>query len=254
MPSARAPGAAKATIRGVVCTIAHGPHRELLEISRPTLEKFADGNDYELVTVEHRLAPDRPAVVGQGGAPPPARAAVRPRALGRRRRAVRRPDARPRGRALASPVPAPRRASDRVRAHLQLRRDGAQRRRAVPAVPRAGVEPARPRAPRLVENAAVLRLLGYRLDPTSPPERLSPWLAGVGRLDGAWNSIPDCPSPDPVIAHFPAMTPAGAPPGHARAGVAMGGAARRQGRDRHGWWRRDRARDLRTLRPRGRGV
>jgi hypothetical protein len=52
----------------------------------------------------------------------------------------------------------------------------------------------------------VLRLLGFRVDRPIYASRPSVWRAGLGRLDLAWNSIPDCPSPDPVIAHFPAMT------------------------------------------------
>jgi hypothetical protein len=52
----------------------------------------------------------------------------------------------------------------------------------------------------------VLRLLGYRLERPVRPARVSPWRAGVGRLDLAWNSIPHDPSPTPVIAHFPGMT------------------------------------------------
>ena len=51
--------------RKVVCTMAHGPHRELLEIARPTLARYADDNGYELVTIERPLAPARPPSWGK---------------------------------------------------------------------------------------------------------------------------------------------------------------------------------------------
>ncbi len=65
MLGSRKPIARAARPRKVVCTIAHGPHRELLEISRPGLEQFAGGNGYELVAIEHRVAPERPASWGK---------------------------------------------------------------------------------------------------------------------------------------------------------------------------------------------
>ena len=64
MQAGRAPGAPKAAARARRVHDRARPAK-LLEISRPTLEKFADGNDYELVTVEHRLAPDRPTSWGK---------------------------------------------------------------------------------------------------------------------------------------------------------------------------------------------
>ena len=55
------------------------------------------------------------------------------------------------------------------------------------------------------ENAAVLSLLGYRLQRPVRPVRPSPWRLGVGLLDRAWNSIPEDASPTPRIAHFPGL-------------------------------------------------
>jgi galactosyl transferase GMA12/MNN10 family len=57
------------------------------------------------------------------------------------------------------------------------------------------------------ENAALMRLLGYRLDaePVRPGDDLRP-LRRVAFLDTAWNSIPYwVSSPAPRIVHFPAL-------------------------------------------------
>jgi hypothetical protein len=52
------------------------------------------------------------------------------------------------------------------------------------------------------ENAALLHLLGYSLDPPFSQERSSEWQERVGGLDLAWNSVPDyCESPKPALNH-----------------------------------------------------
>jgi hypothetical protein len=53
------------------------------------------------------------------------------------------------------------------------------------------------------ENAAICRLLGYRLDPvglTTPTALLT---EHTKLLSPCWNSIPDAPVPDPRIRHYP---------------------------------------------------
>lgn len=52
------------------------------------------------------------------------------------------------------------------------------------------------------ENAAILRLLGYELDPPRPglPSR---WRERTGFLSGRWNSIPDAPAAGARIRHYP---------------------------------------------------
>ena len=54
------------------------------------------------------------------------------------------------------------------------------------------------------ENGAVMRLLGYRIDPQpAGRERRTSWLRRVRFLDLAWNSIPHWQaSPAPMIVHF----------------------------------------------------
>ena len=53
------------------------------------------------------------------------------------------------------------------------------------------------------ENAALLDLLGYSLENPFPVVRQTKWQHGVGRLDLAWNSVPEyCASPTPVINHL----------------------------------------------------
>lgn len=52
------------------------------------------------------------------------------------------------------------------------------------------------------ENAAICRLLGYRLDPVGRGEPTA-WLARTTFLDPRWNAIPDAPAPHPRIRHYP---------------------------------------------------
>jgi hypothetical protein len=57
------------------------------------------------------------------------------------------------------------------------------------------------------ENAAVMRLLGYRIDPQpAAHERRTRWFRGVHFLDVAWNSIPHWHgSPEPRITHYASL-------------------------------------------------
>jgi hypothetical protein len=53
------------------------------------------------------------------------------------------------------------------------------------------------------ENAAICRLLGYRLDPVGPGAP-TPLLSERTKLiSSRWNSIPDAPAPHPRIRHYP---------------------------------------------------
>jgi hypothetical protein len=194
------------TARKALCTIAHGDHRELLEIARPTFEKYADGNSYDLHIVEHRMVAHRPASWGK---------VVLLHELVQEYDLVLWVDS------DALFVDPTRDVADELRPgrflHLVAHRFGHER------VPNCGVIAIRggARSRRFLEcvwnqddlvqhewweNAAVLRLLGYRLERPVRTARFSSWRAGLGQLDLAWNSIPSDPSPDPVIAHFPGMS------------------------------------------------
>jgi hypothetical protein len=52
------------------------------------------------------------------------------------------------------------------------------------------------------ENAAICRLLGYRLDPVGP-ESPTVLTARTAWLDGRWNAIAGAPAPRPRIRHYP---------------------------------------------------
>lgn len=199
-------GSAHRSLRKIVCTMAFGPHRELLEIARPTLEAYADRNDYELLTAEHRLAPDRPPSWGK---------VVLLHELVQQYDLVLWIDA------DALFVDVTRDVADEIRQHRFLHlvehRIGDERIFNCGVMAFRGGALSRRFLERVWnqrdlvfhewwENAAVLRLLGYRLQHPIRPARPSAWLAGVGRLGGEWNSIPDCPTPAPVIEHFAAMT------------------------------------------------
>ncbi|MGQ0824549.1 MAG: hypothetical protein ACT4OX_05890 [Actinomycetota bacterium] len=192
-----------ASARRVLCTIAHGPYRELLEITGPALERYAARHNYELLVVDRRIAPGRPAawekiallhsLVAQPGIVCwiDADACVLDDA----------PD-------IEGALTAQRFL------HLVEHRIHGHR------IPNSGVMVLRggPRASRFLErvwhhaasrqhpwwvNAAIIRLLGYRLAPQVRPIRLTVSRLGTGLLDRAWNSIPDDPAPVPRIAHFP---------------------------------------------------
>ena len=46
-------------VRKVLCTIAIGRHRELLEITQPSFDRYADRHGYDVVVVDRTLAPTR---------------------------------------------------------------------------------------------------------------------------------------------------------------------------------------------------
>jgi hypothetical protein len=52
------------------------------------------------------------------------------------------------------------------------------------------------------ENAAICRLLGYRLDPVGPGVETE-WLRRTTWLDSRWNSIRDAPAEPARIRHYP---------------------------------------------------
>ena len=190
---------------GVICTMAHGPHRQLLEVTRPALERYGERHGYDVQVVESRLAPARPVSWGKiallhslvasyrvvcwvdadalvlDGAPdirndlrgPPFLHLVEHRVQGERR-----PNAGVmvlRGGRLAA------RFLERVWDQHQFVQH------------------------MWWESAAVAHLLGYRVSPTMRPARASAWRPLVGFLDRSWNSIPHDPSPQPHIVHFPGL-------------------------------------------------
>ncbi len=191
--------------RRIVCTIAHGPHRELLDVTGPALTRYAERHGYEPMIIDRRIAPARPApwekiaLLHSLAAEPGVVCWVDADAL------------------VLDDAPdielslAPARFLHLVEHRIR----GAR-------VPNAGVMVMRggPRAVSFFErvwrardathhpwwdNAAIIRLLGYRLAPSVRPARLSQWRPGIGFLDKAWNSIPADASPHPNIVHFPGL-------------------------------------------------
>ena len=189
----------------VLCTMAYGPHVQLFDITGPALERYARANGYELVVLEQRLAPGRPpawdkvvllhSLVAEHDlvvwidcdalvldAAPDIAGALAP------------------GRFLH--LVEHRSHSGRVpNTGVLALRGGERSKQFLDAVwkQRRFVND------RWWENAAVNHLLGYRkLDRV---RRVVPsrWHNGVGRLDRAWNSIPDDPAPRPYIVHFPGL-------------------------------------------------
>jgi hypothetical protein len=185
--------------------MAHGPHRELLDVTRPALERYADRHGYEVRVVESRLAPARPVAWGK---------VALLHSLAASHRLVCWVDA---DAIVLDEAPD---ISDEVQGarflHLVEHRVDGERR------PNTGVMVLRGGrlASRFLErvwdqrqfvhhqwweNAAVAHLLGYRVGPSMRPARISAWRPLVGFLDRSWNSIPDDPSPRPHIAHFPGL-------------------------------------------------
>jgi hypothetical protein len=195
------------TKSGVVCTIATGPHLEMYDVTGPSLARYAARYGYDFVPVHERLSLARPpawdkvellrALVDEydlvfwvdddaivlADAPDIA-TALRPNAF----------------------------------MHLVEHRTDVGR------VPNSGVVALRggKRSARFLEtvwnqtqfihdkwweNAAIIRLLGYRNIPTRglQPVVPSPWRIGCSFIDGRWNSIAESPAPDPYIVHFPGI-------------------------------------------------
>ncbi len=193
-------------MRKVVCTIGSGPHRALLDVTAPALERYADRHGYDAVVLDRKVAPHRPASWSKvallhdlvhdydlvcwidsdalvvDGAPDVADACV-PRAfLHLVEHAL------PIGR-----VP---------NCGVMVLRGGATSRRLLLRLWRR-VEFVQHH---WWENAALLRLLGYRTTPPVHPVRPSAWRLGVHFLDRAWNSIPADPSPRPYVVHVPGLS------------------------------------------------
>jgi hypothetical protein len=196
--------------RTALCTLAVGRHLELLELARPSLVGFAQRHGYEYVEHARSLAPDRPASWSKVVALHHLAGSF-DRVIWVDSDAVvvdGRDD-------LAAQL-----RPGRVLATVVHRHDGN-------ALPNLGVAVARGgggvggRATRRLlerlwsctdlidhpwwENAALLRVLGLRtFEPVQPiaPARLHPWRLAVQELDGAWNSIPDHPAPNPRIVHL----------------------------------------------------
>jgi hypothetical protein len=53
------------------------------------------------------------------------------------------------------------------------------------------------------ENAAICRLLGYRLDPVGPGSPTRLLTQHTKLISPRWNSIPDAPADRPRIRHYP---------------------------------------------------
>jgi hypothetical protein len=189
--------------RRVLCTAAVGRHVELLDVTGPALERYADAHGYELIVLRHRLAAGRPPawdkVVLLHALVPDADlvvwidcdALVVDGA----------PD-------IADVL------DDEPFLHLVEHRSAHGR------IPNTGVLAVRgdDRTTRFLdrvwaqrrfvdhrwwENAAVNHVLGYRDVLGVRPLIPSRWRSGIGFLDRKWNSIPDDPSPDPNVVHFP---------------------------------------------------
>ena len=188
-----------------ICTIASGPHRALYDVTGPALERYARRYGYEFVAVHGRVAPSRPAAW----------------------------DKIPLLHDLcevhdlvvwvdtdALVVDADRDIADDLAANCFLalveHHLGEER------IPNSGVMVLRGDRSALRflddvwktdsythhkwwENAAILHVLGYRVDPPVVPVRTARVRTGVQFLDRRWNSIPDDPAPDPAIVHFPGI-------------------------------------------------
>jgi hypothetical protein len=189
----------------VLCTLAHGRHAELFDVTGPALKRYADAHGYELVVAHDRVTRGRPApwdkvvvlhslvarhdlvvwidadALVLAGAPDIA-AALTP------------------GRFLH--LVEHRTASGRVpNTGVVVLRGGRRSRRFLEHVwsQRRFVHD------RWWENAAVNHVLGYRHVRGVRPIAPSRWRRRVGFLDHAWNSIRDDPARVPHIVHFPGI-------------------------------------------------
>ena len=188
-----------------VCTAAHAGHLELLDVTAPALARYASRHGYEMVEVRHRLDPSRPASWDK---------IVLLRELVDRFDAVMWVDAdavvHERAPAIECEMTT-RHFLYMVEHHLGIER-----------VPNAGVIALRGGARSAAfldrvwvqrdlandpwwDNAAILRVLGYRRVSGMRPVVPTRWRLGFGRLDPAWNSIPAAPVPEPYVVHLPGM-------------------------------------------------
>lgn len=189
--------------RTVVCTIAAGPHRDLNDIARPSLEAFAAQHDYDLVVSHDDHARGRPPAWGKvvllrelldsharvvwidadaivvDGAADIFAGAVRHRPL---RLVVHRYDG------LEVPNTGVLTLTSGRWATRLLDRVWARER---------WIEH------KWWENAAILDVLGYDVDrPQTGTRRLTRARGRVGELDPRWNSVASMPVAQPRIVHF----------------------------------------------------
>ncbi len=185
----------------VICTLAIGPHLELLDISEPVLRAYAARHGYDVVVARESRCPERPVSWSKVRLIQELMARYELVVWVDVDTVVLDPS-----RDIADElVPE---ADIYLAAHHYLGQE----------IPNAGVLMVRatPAANAFLdlvweqeqyiehpwwENAAILDLLGYRLEPCGP-ERASPHRALFRFIGNEWNSIEEDPSPRPVIRHF----------------------------------------------------
>jgi hypothetical protein len=193
-------------VRKVLCAVGTGPHAELLELSSQTFHAYAQRHHYDVELRHHLLAADRP---------PSWSKVVLVRSLLESHDLVFCLDA-------DSAIVDPSRdvvddmRDDALIALVAHEYDGQR-------IPNCGVWALRRdrRTLRFLdrvwrqtqyvdhkwwENAAVLELLGYELEPAVKLVRPRRMLRNVQFLDQAWNSIAMHESPHPRIRHYPGET------------------------------------------------
>ena len=196
------------TPRGVICSLATGRHRELLAESAPTLAAYGQRHGWDVL-----LSSESP----QGARPPSWAKVVLVRDLLSRYPFVFWVDADALIVDLAPDLLDAARVGDDA-ADIWFARHP-QERDPDATVLNAGVFLARSalftdalleamwNAEEFIdhnwwENAALLNLLGYSLQPPFEQHTVTPWNARIGSLDLAWNSVPGyCESPAPVVNH-----------------------------------------------------
>jgi hypothetical protein len=196
------------TPRGVICSLATGRHRELLAESAPTLAAYGQRHGWDVL-----LSSESP----QGARPPSWAKVVLVRDLLSRYPFVFWVDADALIVDLAPDLLDAARVGDDA-ADIWFARHP-QERDPDATVLNAGVFLARSalftdalleamwNAEEFIdhnwwENAALLNLLGYSLQPPFAQHTVTPWNARIGSLDLAWNSVPGyCESPAPVVNH-----------------------------------------------------
>ncbi|HEX2576443.1 MAG TPA: hypothetical protein VHK88_08855 [Aquihabitans sp.] len=206
-PAPLAPARSEAPRRGTaLCTLAVGPHLDLLDLARPALVALAERHGHELVEHHRSLAPDRP---------PSWSKVVALHDLASRFDRIVWIDA---DAVVVDPTDDPAGAL-RPGRHLGVvvHRYGGN------VLPNLGVCVLRGgrRTQRLLErmwacsdlvdhpwweNAALLRVLGYRTFEPVQVERLALGRVGIQELDPSWNSIPDAPAARPRIVHLAGRT------------------------------------------------
>lgn len=188
--------------RAVLCTLGVGPHLDLLDLARPSFVGLAERHGYELVEHHRSLAPERP--------PSWSKLVALHQLAGDFDRLVW---------VDADAVV----VDDRVDLADELRpgrRLGVVvHRYGGNVLPNLGVFVLRGgrRTQKLIErmwacndlvdhpwweNAALLRILGYRTFEPVQVERLALARVGVQEIDHRWNSIPHDPVPRPRIVHL----------------------------------------------------